>query len=216
MFMWNDIEVPWQLALELAWEAYREGTVPIGAVIVNGYGNVVSKGRNRIFDLTDYNQLSGTNMAHAEMNALLGLKGTKHPNIREYILYTSMEPCPMCFGTAIMMNIRNIYYGARDGFAGAAELNHSLDYIRKKNMNIKYEGGEVEAFQLILQSAYEYRRKHPRIEEILSSWRDVNHRAIELGKELHEMGYFDESAIDVLPIESVYNFVIDKYEKGSN
>ncbi len=104
-------------------------------------------------------------MAHAEMNALLGLNEIDHPEIRSYILYTTMEPCPMCFGTAIMMNIRNISYGARDGFAGATSLNDKLDYIKGKNINIEYEGGgEIEVFQLILQSVYEYERQHLRIE----------------------------------------------------
>ena len=45
----------------------------------------------------------------------------------------------MCFGTMVMMNIRNIYFAARDGFAGATALNDKLDYIKNKNIILKEE-----------------------------------------------------------------------------
>lgn len=208
---WDDLEKLWQEAISLAWEAYKKGTIPIGCVIVNKEGEVISKGQNRIFDLNSDNPLAGTNMAHAEMNALLGLNEIDHPEIRSYILYTTMEPCPMCFGTAVMMNIRNIYYGAKDGFAGATSLNNKLSYIERKNINIQSEEGEIEVFQLILQSAYEYGRQHPRIEGILSTWRDVNNLAIDCGKQLYDIGYFPQAVNDNKSIEEVYNEVIEKY-----
>ena len=153
--MWNNLDRPWQIAFQMAWEAYKVGTIPIGCVIVNGNGEVVSKGRNRIFDRGKSTPLAGTNMAHAEMDALFGLRESEHPDIRNYILYTTMEPCPMCFGTMVMMNIRNICYAARDGFAGATSLNEKLEYINNKNIFIKRGVDEMEEFQLILQSAYE-------------------------------------------------------------
>lgn len=209
--MWDNLDKPWQEAFRLAWEAYKNGTIPIGCVIVNEEGQIISWGRNQIFDVTCNSPLAGTNMAHAEMNALFGLKALEHPDIRNYILYTTLEPCPMCFGTAVMMNIRNIYYGADDGFAGATSLNEKFDYIKSKNMNIKKIGGELEAFQLILQSAYEYQRQHPRIENILSAWRDVNNLAIDCGKELYESGYFPQAVKDNKSIEEVYNEVVKKY-----
>lgn len=209
--MWQSLQKPWQEAISLAWEAYKKGTIPIGAVIVNKDGEIISKGRNQIFDSTSDSPLAGTNMGHAEMNALFGLKAIEHPNIRTYILYTTLEPCPMCFGTAVMMNIRNIYYGADDGFAGATSMNEKFDYIKGKNINIIKSGGELEAFQLILQSAYEYERQHPRIEEILNTWRDVNNLAIDCGKELHELGYFPQAVMEKKSIEEVYNEVIKKY-----
>lgn len=209
--MWQSLDKPWQEAITLAWEAYKSGTIPIGAVLVDKDGKIVSKGRNQIFDTTNRNPLAGTNMAHAEMNALFGLKAMDHPHIRTYILYTTMEPCPMCFGTAVMMNIRKINYGARDGFAGAAELNNKLEYIKNKNINLKYEGGEIEVFQLILQTAFEYERQHPRVEELFSTWRKVNNLAIDCGKELYDLGYFPQAVKDNKPIEEIYNEVIKKY-----
>ncbi len=209
--MWNRLDKPWQEAIALAWEAYKNHTIPIGAVILDKDGNLVSKGRNQIFGISNNSPLAGTYMAHAEMNALLNLKAMDHPNVRTYILYTTMEPCPMCFGATVMMNIRNICFGARDGFAGATELNNKLDYISSKKINIKYVGGEIEAFQLILQSAFEFGRNNPRTEEVLNGWRKVNNVAIELGKEFNDLGYFSKAAEDNKPIDEIFNEVINRY-----
>lgn len=209
--MWQNLERPWQIAFEMAWEAYKSGTIPIGAVIIDTKGDIVSTGRNRIFDREGSTPLAGTNMAHAEMDALFGLNEKEHPDIRKYILYTTLEPCPMCFGTMVMMNIRNIYFAARDGFAGATVLNNKLDYIKSKNIVIKQGNEEMEAFQLILQSAYEFQRQHPKVEEILSTWRKINEKSIEYGKELCKIQYFKKAANDNKHIGQVYDEVIEGY-----
>lgn len=106
----------------MAWDSYRNNTIPIGAVIVSASGEIVSEGRNRIFDKNSNNSLAGTYMAHAEMTGMMQLKTDDHPDIKSYVLYTTMEPCPMCFGTMLMMHICDLRYAARDGFAGATEL----------------------------------------------------------------------------------------------
>lgn len=104
--------------------------------------------------------------------------------------------------------VYEIYFGARDGFAGATDLNHKLDYIRRKDIKVKNDEGELEVFQLILQSAYEYERKHPRIENILNAWRAVNNLAIDCEKEFYKVGYFPQAVNDNKTIEEVYNEVM--------
>ncbi len=214
--MWSDLDKPWQAAVELAWDAYKSGTIPIGCVITSADGNIVSKGRNQIFDNAGESPLAGTNMAHAEMSAMLGLNEIDHPNIREYILYTTMEPCPMCFGTMVMMNIRKIYYGARDGLAGATSLNEKLDYISRKKITIQKGAKELEPFQLILQSAYEYEREHPRVDYILNTWRHINNLAIDCGQELYNTGYFPQAAKDAKTVNEVYDYIVSYYNHKSN
>lgn len=108
--MWVDLNPHWQTAFCLAWKAFCRGTIPVGAVIVDGDGRIVAKGRNRIFDYESGHPLAGTTMAHAEITALSQLKEKDHPQIRTYTLYSTLEPCPMCFGTMIMMNIRSLQY----------------------------------------------------------------------------------------------------------
>ena len=209
--MWKDINDIWKEAFKLAWESYRKGTIPIGAVIVDSNNNIVSRGRNRIFDESSSNPLAGTYMAHAEMTALTNLKEKEHSNIRTYTLYTTLEPCPMCFGTMVMMNIRNLGYASRDGFAGATELNDKMDYIKNKGINIIREEGELEIFQMALQSAYEYKRQHRRLEEILDTWRVYASSGVALGKKLYEEGYFDDMVMENKDISYIYDEVINRY-----
>jgi hypothetical protein len=40
------MEFPWRLVMTLAWEAYRAGSLPLGAVVVNGSGEPVGQGRS--------------------------------------------------------------------------------------------------------------------------------------------------------------------------
>ncbi|MPQ30554.1 hypothetical protein E4V42_03765 [Clostridium estertheticum] len=153
----------------------------------------------------------GNNLAHAEMTAMLGLREIEHSDIRKYILYTTMEPCPMCFGAMVMMHIRNIRFGTRDGYAGSTSLNNKLDYIKCKEIDIKRGIDEIEAFQLILQSSYEYRRQHARIENILETWRVINKLSVDYGKKLNYLKYFELAVKENKIIDNIYDEVIKGY-----
>ena len=48
--VWESLSEPWRACVELAWEAYRAGSLPIGAVVADAQGNVLSRGRNRIYE----------------------------------------------------------------------------------------------------------------------------------------------------------------------
>lgn len=150
-------------------------------------------------------------MAHAEMDALFVLKEKEHPDIKSYILYSTMEPCPMCFGTAVMMNIRHIFFAARDSFAGATALNDKLDYIRSKNIVIRQGNEEMEAFQLILLSAYEFQRQLPSIDNLLNAWKKINEKSVEYGKMLFNNGYFNKAISENKHIGQIYDEIIAEY-----
>lgn len=207
--MWSDLNDIWKEAFSLAWESFKKNTIPIGAVIVDKQGNIVSRGRNRIFDVTSNNPLAGTYMAHAEITAMITLKEKDHPNVKHYTLYTTMEPCPMCFGTMVMMGIRNLRYAARDGFAGATELNHKMDYIKSKEINIVSEGSELEIFQICLQATYELIRKHNRMEELLACWSAYCKEGVALAQELYNNGYFTDAIKQDKPLHKIYDEIIE-------
>jgi tRNA(adenine34) deaminase len=105
--------------------------VPIGAAITDCAGRIVARGRNCIYeaDVEGYT-LSGNDMAHAEMNALLGLAGQEvdHPACT---LYTTLEPCPMCIGAARMYAVGKIHYAARDPVAGSAAFATATPYMQR-------------------------------------------------------------------------------------
>jgi hypothetical protein len=41
--MWNKLSIPWQAAFTEGWESYCNGSIPIGAVLIDSLGNVVSQ-----------------------------------------------------------------------------------------------------------------------------------------------------------------------------
>jgi len=102
-------------ALVLAKEAYDEGEVPVGAVIVRrNTGEIVGEGRNR-------REGAKNALAHAEIIAIdmacRKLGGWRLPDCE---LYVTLEPCPMCCGAIINSRIDSVVFGAYDYKSGSA------------------------------------------------------------------------------------------------
>jgi tRNA(adenine34) deaminase len=117
MAAWDEFAPAWHEVFHLMWEAYQTGTVPVGAVVVDEEGEILSRGRNRIFDATTDGQLGRSRLAHAEINALVGL-----PSYRTYedlTLYTALEPCHLCLSAAIAVRVGTVRYAAPDPYGGA-------------------------------------------------------------------------------------------------
>lgn len=94
-------------AYEMAKQAYDDGEVPVGAVIVRE-NEIVAKGRNR-------REKAKNALLHAEIeaidNACKALGGWRLWNCE---LYVTLEPCPMCAGAIINAHIPKVYFGAYD------------------------------------------------------------------------------------------------------
>ncbi len=106
------------LALNEAKEAGKQGNFPIGgALAING--NLVDVGRNQLYTNRDW-------YSHAE-NRLIGkyskliLEEKKKGSLIE--LYSTLEPCFMCFGTSLLHRIPKITFGCPDPYGGVANLN---------------------------------------------------------------------------------------------
>jgi tRNA(Arg) A34 adenosine deaminase TadA len=97
-----------RLALAKGKEGVDNGQLPFGAVIVKD-GEVVSSAHNTII-------VDGSIISHAETNAIINachkLGGL---DLTGCTLYTSCEPCPMCFTAAVLANVSRIVYSARLG-----------------------------------------------------------------------------------------------------
>ncbi len=208
--MWKNLNVPWQEAFALAWESYKKKTTPIGAVIVDENQQIIARGRNRIYDLGSSSSLSGTDMAHAEMAAMIQLKAKEHPNIRSYTLYTTMEPCPMCMGAILMMHICKLEYAAKDSFAGAIALKNKIEYTKKKTLQIGRAAKHSWVFQIVLHTAFVCQMRGKTGGRLLDSWSVDCAKEVKLGEELYAEKYFEVSAkedVDVSVVMILY--VID-------
>lgn len=94
-------------ALEEAEGAFKEGEIPVGAVVVSR-GRIIARDHNRTERLTDVT-------AHAEMLALTSAcNRTGGKYLPDCTLYVTVEPCTMCAGALGWSQIGRIVYGASD------------------------------------------------------------------------------------------------------
>jgi tRNA(adenine34) deaminase len=135
---WDTLAIPWQAALEQAWTAYLHGSLPIGAVIVRGE-EVVARGRNRIGERHNLiSMISGNSLAHAEMNALMQLPDDLEGS--DAILYSTMEPCPMCAGAIRVAHVPTTIYAARDAWGGSSQMFQLHPYMTRENIRVQHAG----------------------------------------------------------------------------
>ena len=103
-----------ELALIEAKKAGQMGEVPIGAILVDSDGAILSAAHNRTINLADPT-------AHAEILALREA-AAKINNYRllNTTLYVTVEPCIMCMGAIVHARISQVVFGAGDPKWGAA------------------------------------------------------------------------------------------------
>ncbi|MDR1545713.1 MAG: tRNA adenosine(34) deaminase TadA [Deltaproteobacteria bacterium] len=122
-------------ALEEAGQAALAGEVPAGAVVAAPDGRVVGRGRNRTAALSDPT-------AHAEIQALRAA-GAAMANYRltGFMLFCTLEPCPMCLTAAVHARLGLVVYGAREPKWGAAGSLTDLAAWPGLNHRVAVRGG---------------------------------------------------------------------------
>jgi tRNA(adenine34) deaminase len=104
-------------ALAEAEKALATGEFPVGSLMV--YENkIISRGRRSHSRSDGINELD-----HAEVTALRNLV-EERPEIEmaRVVVYTTMEPCLMCYATLLLNGIRKIVYGYEDIMGGGTNL----------------------------------------------------------------------------------------------
>jgi len=193
ILVWDKLEKPWQVCFELGWISFKKGSIPIGAVVVDDTGKIIAKGRNRLYESEgEGREIVRHHLSHAELNALLKVSEFDYPNIREFSLYSTTEPCPLCFGALVMGNIRNLKFAARDRFAGGTGLNKGNEYIASKNIKIEGPFTDLEKIQITIHTTYELDRG-PKAEKLLNVWKRDSLEAVEYGIKL-----FKDKTLQVL------------------
>src|SRR5881394_1976611 len=112
-----------QAALDEAKRGLDEGGIPIGSVLVID-GRIVGRGHNRRVQ-------KGSAILHAEMDALENAGRLTARDYRRAVLYSTLSPCDMCSGTALLYRIPRIVVGQNRTFRGPE------DYVRSRGVELE-------------------------------------------------------------------------------
>ena len=100
-------------ALAVAHGALASGDVPVGAVIINKQGEIVSTGHNE-------RELHNDPTAHAEIVAIRrACEKSSQWRLEDHTIIVTLEPCAMCAGAIAQSRISTVIFGAWDEKAGA-------------------------------------------------------------------------------------------------
>ncbi|MCA9285442.1 MAG: nucleoside deaminase [Phycisphaerales bacterium] len=108
-------------ALEQAEKSWHEGGIPIGSVLVDAQGVIVARGHNERVQ-------SGDPTAHAEVVCVR--RAGRRRDWSRLTLVSTLSPCPMCSGTAILHRIPRVIVGENRTFMGAE------DWMRHQGIEI--------------------------------------------------------------------------------
>ncbi|EKQ57209.1 MULTISPECIES: nucleoside deaminase [unclassified Clostridium] len=108
------VEEKMRLVLSLAEEGAKQGEIPIAAIIFHG-DNIVSKAYTT-------EKKEGRYLVHAELQVMMEMDKQKCSikTRKEMQLFTNLEPCMMCLGTAIHSFVGEIYYSLESPTDGGA------------------------------------------------------------------------------------------------
>jgi cytosine deaminase len=124
------------LAIDEARQGRDEGGIPIGSVLVVD-GRVVGRGHNRRVQ-------RASAILHAEMDCLENAGRLNPVDYRRAVLYSTLSPCDMCSGTALLYRIPKIVIGENRTFRGPE------DYVRSRGVDLEIVDS-TECYELMQQ-----------------------------------------------------------------
>ena len=217
MSYWDELSPPWQVCMDLAWEAYCDDCYPIGAVVVSDDGKILSRGRNRIYEKQKKGtHTRGAELAHAETEALLKIEfDVIDPH--SCVLYTTTEPCPMCMGTLYMSGIRTLYYGSRDPFAGSVNMLGKTWYLSRKPITVIYPANQLlELIIMAMMIEQDFQKHHgelpPVAETIYKRWMDVIPECVPFGRVLFDSGILSSARLKGASTANMLDSVLAKVQ----
>src|SRR5438093_8623776 len=112
-----------QEAIEEARKGLAEGGIPIGSVLVID-GRIVGRGHNRRVQ-------QGSAILHAEMDCIEKAGRLSARDYQRAVLYSTLSPCDMCSGTALLYKIPRIVIGENRTFRGPE------DYLQSRGVTLE-------------------------------------------------------------------------------
>jgi tRNA(adenine34) deaminase len=174
-------------ALELAWEAFGSGTVPVGAVVTDAAGSVVFEGRSRMYDrIAPPGELANSLLAHAEINALARLDPDgRHEDLT---ITSTLEPCPLCLGAVHMATVGRLVYLGADPYGGSVGKIQTTPHTRRSGLLIC--GPRPDALGLLASALHVafYLERNPQ-GHVVTTHRQVAPSAVSAAEALRAAGY---------------------------
>ena len=134
-------EVYMRVAIEKAKEGMKYGQPPIGACIVR-QGKVISSAHNKVFMNMDVT-------AHAEVQAIReACDKLDTINLSDCTLYSTSEPCSMCFMASHWAQIGRIVFGAQ---ANDATILRFEEIQHDSRQNQSFLGSNIELVENVLR-----------------------------------------------------------------
>lgn len=112
-----------EAAIEEARKGLAEGGIPIGSALVIDE-RIVGRGHNRRVQ-------RGSAILHAEMDAIESAGRLTARDYRRAVLYSTLSPCDMCSGTALLYRIPRVVIGENRTFRGPE------DYLRSRGVQLE-------------------------------------------------------------------------------
>jgi tRNA(adenine34) deaminase len=122
------------LAIAEAEKAVEHGDVPIGAVLIDGDGDIIATDHNRREQRKDP-------LAHAEMLVLGAAAGSDDWRLNDHTLVVTLEPCAMCAGAIQQARLAHLVYGAADLKAGACWSLYNIPQDARLNHRVEMTAG---------------------------------------------------------------------------
>ena len=111
-----------EAAIEEAEKGLSAGGIPIGSVLVID-GKIVGRGHNQRVQ-------KGSCTLHAEMDCLENAGRLTAADYRKATLYSTLSPCDMCSGAALLYGIPKIVVGENRTFRGPE------DYVKSRGVEL--------------------------------------------------------------------------------
>lgn len=134
--------------------------VPIGAVILDANGEILSAAGNRT--RTDCDPT-----AHAEIIALrAAAQVVGNYRLTDASIYSTIEPCAMCAGALIQARVKRLVYGAPDERFGAVRSKFQICDSSSLNHQIEIVSGVLETECRAIMQAFFQRRRMKKVEKM--------------------------------------------------
>ena len=141
--IYRELSNEWRMCFDLAVQAFWHRSLPVGCIVLDAAGKLISKARAAMV----YGSPKSNMTQHAEIMALSKIPV---PSLEQSLtMYSTIEPCPMCFGAINVARVACLHFGTRDPWAGSTDLVNGNWYMRRKQIDIRPAGAPFQRIMAI-------------------------------------------------------------------